>query len=120
MRKILTMAAVAAALIVSAGAQERQIYKPGKDGVKAPVLVKEVKPSYTEDAKARGVQGRVEMSAVVLADGTVGDVTVKTSLDPDLDQQAVIALKQWRFRPGTKDDKPVDVQCDVEMTFTLK
>jgi hypothetical protein len=29
-------------------------------------------------------------------------------------------MKQWRFKPGTKDNKPVDVQVEVEMTFTLK
>jgi len=99
---------------------QSQVYKPGKDGVKSPVLIKEVKPEYTEDAKSRGVQGRVEVSAVVKADGTVGDVTVTKSLDPDLDQQAVSATKQWRFRPGTKDDKPVDVEVSIELTFTLK
>ena len=120
MRKILTVVAVAVAFASALAAQERQVYKPGKDGVKAPVLTKEVKPVYTQDAKARGVQGRVEMLVIVQADGTVGDVKVTTSLDPDLDEQAVIAMKQWRFRPGTKDDKAVDVECNVEMTFTLK
>jgi TonB family protein len=95
------------------------VYKPGKD-VTAPVLVHEVRPQYTEDAKARRVQGSVEVSAVVLSDGTVGEVKVTKSLDADLDQQAINATKQWTFRPGTKDGKPVDVEVNIELTFTLK
>jgi TonB family protein len=47
-------------------------------------------------------------------------VRVTRSLDEDLDEQAIIALRQWRFKPGTKDDKPVDVEVSVELTFTLK
>ena len=37
-----------------------------------------------------------------------------------LDQQAVKAAKQWRFRPGTKDGKAVAVSVTLEMRFTLK
>jgi TonB family protein len=98
-----------------------QVYKPGEEGVKTPVLVRDVKPQYTADAKARGVQGTVEVSAIVKADGTVDeDVRVIRSLDTDLDQQAIIATRQWTFKPGTKDGKPVDVQVNIELTFTLR
>jgi len=117
-RKILVAAALAAAFIVPAAAQT---YKVGQDGVKSPVLVTEVKPVYTEKAKARGVRGSVELVAIVKADGTVAeDVRVTKSLDPDLDEQAIIATRQWRFRPGTKDGKAVDVEVQIELTFTLK
>ena len=120
MRTIFTAVALAAALAVSAAAQS-QTYKIGQDGVKAPVIIKEVKPQYTESAKARGVQGSVEVLAIVKSDGTVADdVRVTKSLDPELDEQAIIATKQWRFRPGTKDGKPVDVEVNIELTFTLR
>ena len=119
MRTIFTAVALAAALAMS-GAAQTKAYKVGQDGVKSPVLVKETKPNYTADAKARGVQGNVEMKAVVLADGTVGDVQVTKPLDPDLDQAAIDACKQWTFRPGTKDGKAVDVEVQIEMTFRLK
>jgi TonB family protein len=90
-------------------------------GVKSPVLVHEVHPQYTDDAKKRKVEGSVELEAVVTSDGTVrDDVRVITSLDPDLDAQAVTAIKQWLFKPGTRDGTPVDVTVQVEMTFTLK
>jgi protein TonB len=119
-KRILIVGILAAMTGLTAAAQKSAPYKVGEDGVKAPMLTHEVKPKYTDDAMRRKVQGSVEVEAVVLADGTVGDVTVKTSLDPDLDEEAVKATKQWTFRPGTKDAKPVDVLVNIELTFTLK
>ena len=120
MRSILTAAALAVALAGTGLAQKGEVYQVG-NGVKSPMLTKEVKPIYTAGAKARGVRGSVELLAVVLPDGTVGDdVTITKSLDEELDQQAIKAVKQWTFKPGTKDDKPVAVQVNIELTFTLK
>jgi periplasmic protein TonB len=95
---------------------------PAADKETPPQVVREVKADYTEEAKKAGIQGSVLLDAVVLTDGTVGEVRVTRSLDTKygLDAQAVKALKQWQFKPGTKDGKPVPVRVDVEMTFTLK
>ena len=73
------------------------------------------------DEEAR-IEGTVLLDCVVLADGMVGDVTVSRSLDPmlGLDQEAVKATKQWKFRPGMKDGKPVAVRVQIELAFTLK
>ena len=121
MRKILTGVALAASLAASVVAQSGPVYKPGQDGVKAPVVTRDVKPNYTKDAMDRRVQGSVELAAIVKADGTVAeDVKVTKSLDPDLDQEAIKAVRQWQFRPGTKDGKPVDVEVNIEMTFKVK
>ena len=124
MRQILTLAATVMLILGSgagqaARAQDQEVYKAGKD-VKAPVVLREVKPTYTEDAMRRRVQGSVEVSAVVKSDGTVGEVVVTKSLDPDLDEQAVKATRQWEFRPGTKDGKAVNVKVTIELTFTLR
>ena len=122
MRSILTVVAVVAVMggVALAQAQSGDVYQIG-NGVTSPVLKKEVKPVYPEAVKSRRIQGVVEMTAVVLPDGTVGDdVKVTRSLDEDLDKEAVKALRQWIFAPGTKDGKAVAVQVNVEMTFTLK
>ncbi len=96
-------------------------YQTSDPGVKPPMLVHEVKPTYTADAMRRKVQGKVALRVVVTTDGTLrDDVEVVESLDPDLDAQAVTAAKQWTFKPGTKDDKPVNVSVMIEMTFTLR
>src|ERR1051325_3521126 len=98
-----------------------QIYQPG-NGVTLPVVVKEVKPDYTDEAKAERIQGEVWLKTIVNADGDVGDVQVSRSLDKEfgLDNEAVKAAKQWKFKPGTKDGKPVAVQVTIQLTFTLK
>jgi periplasmic protein TonB len=80
----------------------------------------EVRPRYTADAMKRRVQGSVKLKCVVQADGTVKDVRVTEPLDPDLDEEAVKALKQWTFHPGRKGNKAVAVEVEVEMSFTMK
>lgn len=120
MRTILTAAALALALAGSAAAQAAQTYKVGQDGVKAPVLIREVKPQYTKGAMDRKVQGTVEVRAVILSNGDVGNVEVTRSLDDELDQEAIKATQQWKFKPGTKDGTAVDVEVNIELTFTLR
>jgi TonB family protein len=99
--------------------QEPPVYTPGQ-GVTAPVLVREVKPRYTPDAKDAKIQGVVTLQCVVQPDGTVGDVEVTKSLDAGLDDEAIAAVKQWRFEPGKKDGKPIPVRITLEMTFSLR
>ena len=120
MRRLLTAVALAAALVASAAAQS-EVYKPG-NGVTLPVVVKQVKAVYTQEAMDAHIEGTVGLEVVVLADGGVGEVKVVRSLDPTygLDQQAVTAIKQWQFKPGTKDGQAVAVQVDVVINFTLK
>lgn len=62
----------------------------------APVLITEVKPEYTKEAQAAGIEGTVVLDAVVLKDGTVDDVRVTKSLDKKygLDEQAVKCVRQ--------------------------
>ncbi|HEX3703988.1 MAG TPA: energy transducer TonB [Vicinamibacterales bacterium] len=115
---------VAAGLMLLAGAlqaQEPRVYEVG-NGVSRPKVETTVKADYTGEAKAAGIQGTVLLSTVVRPDGTVGEVKVTKSLDAErgLDQQAVRAMKQWTFTPGTKDGTPVAVRVSVEMTFALK
>ena len=88
--------------------------------LKDPEPVYEVRPVYTFEAMARQVEGRVEIEAVVLPDGSVGRTRVVKSLDEDLDKSAVAAVRAWRFRPGLLDGKPVPVLVIIDLTFTLR
>jgi TonB family protein len=97
-----------------AGAQDKGVTPPSPTHV--------VKPEYTSEAMRAKIAGTVGLSAVVQADGTVRDVTVTRSLDKQygLDEQAVVAARAWRFRPGRKDGEPVAVRVEMEMEFTLR
>ena len=96
-------------------------YRPG-NGVQLPQPLREVKPQYTADAMRAKVQGTVLLECVVLPDGSVGSVEIVRSLDSTfgLDQEAIKAAKQWRFRPGTRFGEPVAVLVTIELTFTLR
>lgn len=96
-------------------------YRPGS-GITLPTVLREVKPAYTADAMRAKVQGSVWLECIVMPDGTVGDVKVTRSLDPifGLDQEAIKAAKQWRFRPGIRQGEPVPVIITIELTFTLR
>lgn len=95
--------------------------RPG-GGVIPPRVLHEVKPNYTGDAMRAKIQGSVWLEAIVLADGTVGDVVVITSLDSvfGLDDAAIIAARQWTFQPGMRDGVAVPVAVTIELTFTLR
>lgn len=96
-------------------------YRPGA-GITLPTVLREVKPAYTADAMRAKVQGSVWLECIVMPDGSVGDVKVTRSLDPifGLDQEAIKAAKQWRFRPGMRQGDPVPVIITIELTFTLR
>jgi protein TonB len=91
-------------------------------GVVPPRLLVQVRPRYTADAMRARIQGIVALEAVVLADGTVGDVRVIRTLDSafGLDREAIKAVKAWRFVPGTRSGRPVPVIVSAELTFTLR
>ena len=99
--------------------QDQDYYTVEQQGVVTPVLIYEVKPSYTEDAMRDRVVGAVVMTCIVQLNGMCEGTQITKSLDPRLDQQAMNALRDWRFRPGEYRGRPVPVQVTVEMSFTL-
>lgn len=96
-------------------------YQPG-NGVSQPRLLREVKPAYTSDAMRAKVQGAVWVRCVVQTDGSITNPEVVRSLDSvfGLDQEAIKAVRQWRFAPGTRMGQPVPVQITIELTFNLR
>lgn len=88
-------------------------------GVSAPELLFKVDPEYSEPARKAKFQGTVVLNLVVQRDGSVRDIRIVQSLGLGLDEKALEAVKQWRFRPGLKNGQPVDVSAIIEVTFRL-
>lgn len=91
-------------------------------GVTPPRLVSQVQPAYTEAGMRRRIQGAVMIEFVVEVDGTPGPMRVTRSLDAEsgLDEAAMVALRQWRFRPATRDGVPVRIVVAATLEFTLR
>jgi TonB family protein len=96
-------------------------FTPG-NGVTWPRLVREVKPNYTPDAMRAQVEGLVELEILVLEDGSVGRVSIVRSLDArfGLDEEAINAVRRWRFDPGRRLGKAVATRVGVELSFNLR
>jgi TonB family protein len=88
-------------------------------GVTPPRVIYQAPPEYSEEARKKGLAGTVVVSLVADQKGAVRDVKVERSLQSALDEQAIAAVRQWRFEPATKDGQPVAVQVKVEVTFEL-
>lgn len=96
-------------------------FRPGS-GVTTPVVVFSPRPSYPPDAVRAKIQGEVWVDAVVLPDGSVGDVRVVRSLDATfgIDEEAKRTAKRWTFRPGTRQGQPVAVLVTIAIQFNLR
>jgi TonB family protein len=95
-----------------------QTYRVG-NGTTAPKLLKKLEPSYTEEARAEKIAGTVLLQIVIDPNGTATDIQLVKGVGFGLDEQAVEAINQWRFQPGTRNGVPVPVQATIEVNFRL-
>jgi TonB family protein len=105
----------------SGGGSGGGVYQPGS-GVSDPRLLTQVRPAYTSEAMRARVQGVAMVQCIVRTTGVPSDCQIYKSLDNTfgLDQEALKAVRQWRFSPGTLRGEPVNVQVLIEMSFTLR
>jgi len=94
-------------------------YRPGS-GIEPPTVLREVKPTYTESARQRGITGEVVLEVVVQRDGSVSSVRVLQGLGSGLDERAIEAVRQWQFSPARRMGQPVDVLVEVAVEFRLR
>ena len=90
-------------------------------GVVPPTLLSQVRPKYTGEAMRLRIQGTVALDVVVSREGIPMAIRVTRSLDPGgLDEEAIAAVRQWRFTPGRIGGTPVDVLVTVLVDFTVR
>jgi TonB family protein len=98
-------------------AQEK-VYKIG-NGVTPPLLTYSVDAEFTQKAKHAKYQGVSVVQCVVDAHGMPQHVHTVRKLGMGLDEKAIDAVRQYRFKPGTLDDKPVAVAITIEVNFHI-
>lgn len=88
-------------------------------GVTAPQVIHQVDPDFTEEARAARLQGQVAIQLIVDANGMPEDMQVVHHLGMGLDQKALEAVQQYRFRPAMYHGHAVPVRLIVEVNFHL-
>lgn len=76
-------------------------------------------PSYTDEARDRGVQGVVSLRVLIGADGLVKMVKLIRGLPYGLDEQAIKAAYKLKFKPAMKDGQPAAYWMPVLVEFNL-
>ncbi len=95
------------------------VYRVSGGGL-APVLIHKADPDYTEEARnAKYARHGFAVRRRFDPTGTATNSKVQRSLGLGLHQRAVEAVKQWRFKPGQKDDNPVTVAASIEVNCRL-
>lgn len=87
--------------------------------VSAPIVSSRVTPEYTNIARTAKVSGVVIVEAVIDSNGNVDRVRIVRDLPMGLGDAAVRAVKQWKFKPGRYNGKPVDVVFNLTVNFNL-
>ena len=76
-------------------------------------------PAYTDEARAKGVEGDVLLEVEFTADGQVRVLRVVRGLGYGLDEMAQRAAEKIRFKPATSKGSPVDFRANLTIVFRL-
>jgi protein TonB len=88
-------------------------------GVSQPELTYKVDPEFSEEARKAKFMGIVLVNLIVDANGNPQNVHVLRGVGMGLDEKAVEAVKQYRFKPAREGGKPVAVELNVEVNFQI-
>jgi TonB family protein len=86
--------------------------------VQAAMLIEQQRPVYPPDAKAAGIQGKVQLQATIGPDGHVQDLVVLSG-EPSLAAAAMEAVKNWVYKTTLLNGNPVSVVTVIDVNFTL-
>jgi periplasmic protein TonB len=83
------------------------------------MLVHRVEPVYPTLPKQLGRSGRVELRAVIAADGTIQSLQVVGG-DPLFYQSALDAVGQWRYQPTVLNGQPVEIDTFITVIYNMQ
>ena len=85
--------------------------------LRQPTKLVDVKPRYPDSLADAGVGGVFEFAARIGVDGTVTDLQTTSGGNPDLEQAASTAIRQWEFTPTLLNCVPVEVPMTIRVSF---
>jgi TonB family protein len=88
-------------------------------GVSAPEVIHSVQPQFTPEARSQNFQGVVAVQLIVDTQGFPQAVRLVRHLGMGLDEEAIAAVKQYKFRPAMYEGHAVSVQMVIDVDFRL-
>jgi TonB family protein len=88
-------------------------------GIKHPIVTYQEEPQFSDAARLLKYSGIVEVYLWVMPDGTPSHLSIVKPGGLGLDEQALYAVSKYRFKPATKDGKPVTVDLYVDVNFQI-
>jgi len=88
-------------------------------GVVAPVVLHRVDPEFSEEARKAKYQGTVVLTIEVGVDGKPHGIRIVSRLGLGLDEMAIEAVSQWKFKPAMRNGRPVPAPATIEVNFRL-
>jgi periplasmic protein TonB len=83
------------------------------------MLVRRIEPQYPTLAKQTGHTGRVELHAIIAADGSIQSLEVVDG-DPMFVRSALDAVSQWRYKPTLLNGLPVEVDTHITVIYSMQ
>ncbi|HUK31451.1 MAG TPA: energy transducer TonB [Candidatus Acidoferrum sp.] len=78
------------------------------------------RPDYSREAREKKIEGDVWLEALVTADGRAKEIKVTKSLGHGLDEEAIKAIKKWKFHPAVNaEGKPINAWTVIQVQFQL-
>jgi TonB family protein len=93
--------------------------KATANSVVASQLVQKTEPEYSDEARLAGLEGVVLLTGTITEQGVPQEMHVTKSLGLGLDENALAAIQQWRFMPGTREGRPLPAPITVPVEFRL-
>jgi TonB family protein len=85
-----------------------------------PPRVVSAPPARFSQQAGTNIKGMCVLNVMVEPDGHTSHIRVVKGIDKDLDEEAIRAVKTWKFKPAMLNGKPVAVQIAVEVAFNLQ
>lgn len=92
---------------------------PSVKGATAPKALKKVKPTYPKNARRAQKEGKVILVATIGTDGIAKNIKAETKLGYGFEEAAIEALKKFKFVPGKKDGKSIELAVRIPFEFKL-
>jgi TonB family protein len=96
-----------------------EVYSPGTGGVSSPVITYSPTAEFSDEARRHKYEGVCIVSIIVDAHGNPIHLRVTRALGMGLDEKALEAVRNYRFKPAMKNGRPVASYVNVEINFHL-